>query len=227
MKKKKPRQKLLKVCEAVHYMNLADLRHHPKRIRTMDDEGFAQLRNSLLRIGLYRPMLVKKEGRKKGGVVLGGNQKLRVMRHLVENEHMTVAGPGGAKVPVLFFTGTDEQAEIVVMTDNMHSGDWDYMNLGEHLKDLQNRNIDPQLAGFSQKDIDDLVELANQGMEGLDELVDDDDKKKGDPSIHTFRFRVPKGEQVDMVKAAIEKFGGDHDAALVSMARIALEHSGE
>lgn len=172
---------------------------------------------------------MKKKGKGKSGfVVLGGNQKLKVIRHLIQNEGFTIAGKGGQKVPVVFFEGTEKEAEIVVLRDNLHSGDWDYVSLGEHLKDLENQNIDATLAGFDRKEVDDLKALAEEKMDDLDDLDGGDSgKDKGLGKFHTFRFKVPKGDEENLVKQALELLDCEHDESLVRLARIALEHPPE
>jgi hypothetical protein len=143
-------------------LGLYELSYNEANIRKLGKDGFARLKKKILE-NVYEPLKVWK----KGNVVLSGNQRLSVMRHLVENDGYEID-----KVHVAIYDVDERTAKFIELADNEHDGKYDLEKLMEEFE-----NID----GLDLTDILDpkLIKKIGSKMGSLDDDdldLDDDDK---------------------------------------------------
>ena len=173
-------------CSSDQFMTFSDMVPFEDNPRELSDSGFRKLKKSLLQLGVFKPFLIWKTGSK----VLGGNQRYRVLEHLVETEGYSID-----KLPVTVIDCDEATARTIVLRDNQSDGDWAYEELAEYMNKLKELGGDLDLTGFTSKEHDDLKKLAESGDElrqrleeeaGRDDIDDMVKKKFG------ITFKVPE-----------------------------------
>jgi len=147
---------------------LAVLSPFEENPRTIDENGINQLKQSIKKFGLFKPILVweNSAGRL---IVIGGNQRLRVLRQMAQEGDEVPDD-----IPTVRFEGSERAAKIIALRDNHNDGDWDWAALPAYVSDLADElsksgeELDPTLMGFSEEDLADLLELANSTDANLD-----------------------------------------------------------
>ena len=141
-------------------------KYNPRRDLKPGDSEFEKLKRSIEEFGYVEPVIWNK----RTGTVVGGHQRLKVMRHLGYKEVDCV---------VLDIDENKEKALNVAL--NKISGDWDMPLLGELIKDLSMNGFDVTITGFDMAEIDDYF-----GDDKNSEVVDDNfDVDKAAESIVT------------------------------------------
>jgi len=172
-------------CTSDKYMTFSDLTHFEDNPRELSEAGFKKLKKSLLELGLFKPFLVWKKGNK----VLGGNQRFKVITHLVENEGYKID-----KLPVTILDVDEGAARVIVLRDNQSDGDWAYELLAPYLEDLEKFGIDKSLSGFSDREYEDLQKLVQSPeelREKLEEMAKDTDVDEMMTKQFGIQFKVP------------------------------------
>lgn len=127
---------------------LDKLKENPKNPRTLNKAAFERLKN---KVKSFPEMLEKRPiVYDEDFIVLGGNQRLRVLKELVKE---------GFEVKDSYFMSaegwSEEQKRQFVITDNVSDGEWDYEILGNEWDDLPLN--DWGIDGISW-DTDDVIE---------------------------------------------------------------------
>lgn len=134
-------------------VKLGDLKPSPWPGRRISKAKRVKLKDSILSLGLYHPLLVWKGQ----GVILGGNQRFSVLRELTD-AGLSLGEDG--LVPIVEVECTEDQAKAIFVRDNMHDGDWDKTGLGDLLKTI-NSDV-AKLTGLASGQIDKLTELSQR-----------------------------------------------------------------
>lgn len=152
----------IRVCTSDDYVDVRDLEGLEKNPRSITAEKRASLETSLRELGLFRPLLAWRDADGKA-VVIGGNQRLPVLRELISKGTPLVHEDGSraAGVPVTWFRGSQAQARVVALRDNNADGDWDYPALTEYVTDLRALGADDALLSLSGWSTDALADLAS------------------------------------------------------------------
>lgn len=155
----------IRVCGSDTFAEVGELSPLDGNPRTLTEEAAGKLDESLLALGLFRPLLVwrKPEG---GFAVIGGNQRYQRLVGLVEQGAILVSDDGSPApgIPVTVFEGSEERARLVALRDNNSDGQWDWSALAEFTSDLSERlaalgeeTLDLDLAGFDPIVLEDLA----------------------------------------------------------------------
>lgn len=138
--------------------------YNPRVKLTPRDREYQQLKSSLERFGLVEPLVVNR----RTGVLVGGHQRLTVMRDL-----------GMTEVPVVEVDVDDAQERQLNVALNRLKGRWDNQRLSELLLDLSAADAGAaegilEATGFTQGDIDDVLRRADaeSAQSVLDRLLD-------------------------------------------------------
>lgn len=172
-------------CSSDQYMTFSDIHHFEDNPRELSEAGFKKLKKSILELGLFKPFLIWKKGNK----VLGGNQRFKVITHLVENEGYKID-----KLPVTILDVDEGTARVIVLRDNQSDGDWAYEMLAPYLEDLEKFGIDKSLSGFSDKEYEDLQKLIQspeQLRERLEDMAKDTDVDEMMAKQFGISFKIP------------------------------------
>jgi len=119
------------------------LRPDPANPRHISEAELEALTRSIREFGLVDPIIARAEDH----TVIGGHQRLLAARKL-----------GLKTVPVIFLDITKEKAQLLNVTLNNISGDFDQELLARLLADLsETPDLDLTLSGFEEKDIEQLL----------------------------------------------------------------------
>lgn len=120
-------------------MGIYELELNPKNHRKISKKGFDRLKKKIVE-NVYEPIKVWK----KGNIVLSGNQRLSVMRSLVEDESYVID-----KVDVAVYDVDERTAMFIQLADNEHDGSYDIEKLVDDWEDLESLDlldlIDPKV----------------------------------------------------------------------------------
>ena len=138
--------------------------YNPRKDIQPGDEEYEKLRRSLEEFGYVEPVIWNA----RTGNVVGGHQRLKVLRELGETE-----------IDCVIVDLSEEREKALNIALNKISGGWDKAKLNELLEDLQSTDIDITLTGFSSAEL----EKAFAGKE-----LDDDDGYYGDEREKTYNL---------------------------------------
>ena len=153
--------KPIRVCQSNAYeasVALMPLVDNPRKPLTKSQQ--ADLDKSIFELGLFRPLLVwRGEAGTDEPVVIGGNQRLRRLKELVDAGHPLVFKHDGSPadgVPITDYVGDEASARLVALRDNNSDGDWDWSSLAAFTASLDALDVDMDLSGFDTDFLDDL-----------------------------------------------------------------------
>ncbi len=129
----------------------ANVRRHPER-------NMATIRASLARFGQQRPIVVDASG-----IVRAGNGTLDAAREL-----------GWSEIAIVRTSLLGSEATAFAIADNRSSelAEWDDASLAETLRALQSEDFDLSAVGYTNDELDALVEGLADGMIGDSESAD-------------------------------------------------------
>ena len=157
----------LRVCGSNEYAALETLRALEGNPRVLSPGAAEKLDESLLSLGLFRPLLVWRDPGTETLSVIGGNQRFHRIRFLIEQGArlvFSVDGSPATGIPITVFEGSEERARLVALRDNNSDGEWDWTALATFTADLSERltaladdSIGLDLAGFDPIVLEDLT----------------------------------------------------------------------
>ena len=133
---------------------IGELREWSDNPRTITPAALERLAVSVAEFGLFAPLVVW-QSTDHALFVIGGNQRLRALRALVDSGDDTYR-----TVPVVRFEGTETEARAVLLRDNNNDGDWNWDRVSSLFAELATAEIDPTLSGFDADTVADLTRLA-------------------------------------------------------------------
>jgi DNA modification methylase len=140
--------------EKINIEKLKAAKYNPRKDLKPGDAEFEKLKRSIENFGYVEPVIWNK----RTGNVVGGHQRLKVLKHLGETEIDCV---------ILDIDLNKEKALNVAL--NKISGAWDMPLLSDLIKELQSEDFDVTLTGFDMGEVSDLFK------NGIEENVKDDD----------------------------------------------------
>ena len=162
-------------------VKMEQLKPAPYNPRYMTDEELQRLKESIKTFGLVDPLIWNK----RTGHVVGGNQRLKVLKEL-----------GYAEVDVVVVDIDEETEKALNIALNKHAGHFDLDKLSEVLTEI---NFDPAVLGFDEAEykelITDIEELAEELL--TDEPLEGSKKQKCITCPVCGAKITPKGELCD------------------------------
>jgi len=137
------------------------LSFNEKNVRKITKKAFDRLKNKVLQ-GLYEPLKVWS----KGNVVLSGNQRLAVIRHLIEEDGYDIKSVNCAVYDV-----DERTARFIQLTENEHEGQYDFDKLVEEMED------------FGDLDLKDILDPAT--IRKMDKKIAEGNAQPPDPGDGT------------------------------------------
>ncbi|MCD6399257.1 ParB N-terminal domain-containing protein [candidate division WOR-3 bacterium] len=126
--------------------------YNPRVDLQPEDEEYQQLLNSMKHFGYIVPIIVNK----RTGFVIGGNQRLKILKELKQE-----------KVDIVEIDLPEDKEKALNIALNRIAGDWEYETLQKILKDFEPDELN--LAGFAETDVDAFVEREIEKQEEEDE----------------------------------------------------------
>ena len=149
----------------IEKLKLSDLNpapYNPRKDLKPGDPEFEKLRRSIETFGFVEPLIVN---RRTGNTVVGGHQRLKVLKKLGHTE---------AECVIVDLPETEEKALNVAL--NKVSGDWDVPKLDALIADIRMSDFDVTLTGFdfstearASKDFFDMTEEERDALAEEDE----------------------------------------------------------
>lgn len=136
---------------------LIPARYNPRIELKPGDPAYEKLRRSIETFGYVEPIIFNE----KSGTVVGGHQRLSVLRDMGIEEVECV---------VVSLDENDEKALNVAL--NRVSGEWNTDKLSDLLTELEDSDFDVTLTGFDFDEIEDLIHESEKVLEDIDEIKD-------------------------------------------------------
>lgn len=184
----------------IEHMNISTLNtaeYNPRLQLTPDMPEFERLKQSITEFGNVEPIIWNK----RTGNVVGGNQRLTVLKNLGETETDVVV----VDMPL-------EEEKLLNVALNKVKGDWDYDKLPELLKEFNVEDV--KLSGFSAQELAILCADVNAAIEDIDDddvfyseqefTHEEQDKPQGVSYIEKERERdfIPKRPEDIMINTS-------------------------
>lgn len=169
----------LRMAEKIEMAAVADLIPYAKNARTHSSEQIAEIAASIEHYGFTNPILVANKK------ILAGHGRLAAAIRL-----------NMAEVPVIdlsYMSATDQRAYIIADNRMAEKAGWDDATLAAELEALKSTGIDLDVTGFSEADLDKLMEGL---LEPDPEDPDVDAEPALDPGATLVRKWKPKRGQV-------------------------------
>lgn len=115
--------------------------YNPRKDLKPGDKEYEKIKNSINEFGYVEPIIVNKDM-----TIIGGHQRLKVLKHLGYTEVDCV---------VIEIDKTKEKALNIAL--NRVTGSWDETLLAELIQDLSEMDFDVSLTGFDAPEIDELM----------------------------------------------------------------------
>jgi ParB-like chromosome segregation protein Spo0J len=157
--------------------------YNPRKDLTENDKEYQKLKRSIQEFGYVEPVIFNQ----KTGVVVGGHQRLKVLKDLGHDEVDCV---------VVDIDDTKEKALNIAL--NKISGEWDFSKLKDLLLDIDTGEIDISLTGF---DLDEIERLMTQFK--ADDFGEEFELPEGDKAPFQQMTFTLADEQAELIKNEI------------------------
>ena len=114
--------------------------YNPRIMLKPGDLEYENIKNSIETFGYVDPIIINSDG-----TIIGGHQRYRILLDL-----------GYDTTQVVVVEASKEQEKALNIALNKITGEWDEKKLTELLIELDLSNIDMQLTGFSEKELENL-----------------------------------------------------------------------
>lgn len=143
-------------------LGIYEITLNEKNLRKISKKGFERLKKKILE-GIYKPILVWK----KNNVVLSGNQRLAVIRHLVENEGYKIAD-----IDCAIYDVDEKKARFIEACDNVNEGEYDFEKMIENYEDIEEFDMKELFEPSIAKKLD--AKLIDNGDIEIDDVPKED-----------------------------------------------------
>lgn len=130
--------------------------YNPRKDLTINDAEYKKIKRSIETFGYVDPIIVNE----RTGVIVGGHQRLKVLREL-----------GYEEIEVSIVDLDEKQEKALNIALNKISGEWDFELLKDLLEELDAGDFDVELTGF---DMDEIEKLMTRFFDEDDETEEDD-----------------------------------------------------
>jgi len=198
----------------IEKMKVSDLKFAPYNPRKIDDKELAKLKRSITEFGYVEPIVWNQ----RTGFVVGGNQRLKVLREL-----------GIEEVDVVIIDLDDAKERALNVALNKISGEWDFPKLKDLLTDIDTGDFDIELTGFDLDEIENLITFDKEPEEddfdadaAIEEIEEPKTKRRdiyllgkhrlmcGDSTVKEDVEKLMDGKKADMVFTD-PPYGVDYD----------------
>lgn len=145
------------IIKKVAIEKLTPAEYNPRVELKPGDAAYEKLKRSIETFGYVEPIIFNE----RSGTVVGGHQRLSVLRDLGETEVECV---------IVNMDENDEKALNIVL--NKVNGEWDMDKLSELLAEIDNSDYDATLTGFDLDEIEEMIQTSAPETEDIDEVVD-------------------------------------------------------
>lgn len=159
--------------------------YNPRQELHPGDPAYEKIARSIEEFGYVDPLVVNQDG-----TVIGGHQRLRVLKDMGAEE---------ADVVVLDLDKEREKALNIAL--NKITGEWDPVKLTEVIGDLDLEDYDLTLTGYTEKELEAILAEVRLDPDSLTDDFELPDREN--VLMHTMNVTMHK-DQIEIVKAAID-----------------------
>lgn len=145
------------IIKKVAIEKLTPAEYNPRVELKPGDAAYEKLKRSIETFGYVEPIIFNE----RSGTVVGGHQRLSVLRDLGETEVECV---------IVNMDENDEKALNIAL--NKVNGEWDMDKLSELLAEIDSSDYDATLTGFDLDEIEEMIQTSAPETEDIDEVVD-------------------------------------------------------
>ena len=146
--------------QKINILKLKPSEYNPRKDLQPEDEEYIKIKNSIFEFGYVAPVIINADM-----TVIGGHQRLKVLKELGYEEIQCI---------VVDLDKNKEKALNLAL--NKISGEWDNDKLEAILAELKETDIDINVTGFSNDEIDDILKDiigSNEDDFDLEEALDE------------------------------------------------------
>ena len=146
--------------QKINILKLKPSEYNPRKDLQPEDEEYIKIKNSILEFGYVAPVIINADM-----TVIGGHQRLKVLKELGYEEIQCI---------VVDLDKNKEKALNLAL--NKISGEWDNDKLEAILAELKETDIDINITGFSNDEVDDILKDiigSNEDDFDLEEALDE------------------------------------------------------
>jgi len=139
--------------------DLKPAEYNPRLDLQPEDKEYQDIKRSIVEFGLVEPLVVNKDY-----TIIGGHQRLKVLREF-----------NWSLIPCIIVDLNKQKEKMCNIALNKISGDWDIPRLKDILEELDTGELNMDLTGFGEQEIEDLM---TQFHIEDDEEIDNEEKIK-------------------------------------------------
>lgn len=137
--------------------------YNPRKDLQQEDKEYQKIKKSIQEFGYVEPVIYNKTT----GIVVGGHQRLKVLKEL-----------GYDEIDVVEIEVTNKQEKALNIALNKIEGQWDKTMLKDLLEDLDDGSLDMELTGFDDWEIEQLMTQYHVDEEELDKFFQEEQEPK-------------------------------------------------
>lgn len=154
-------------------LNIADIKpakYNPRKDLQSGDVEYEKIKRSIMEFDLVEPLVINKQT----GNLVGGHQRLKVLREL-----------GKTEVEAVIVDLSESREKALNLALNKAQGEWDLPKLKDLLLEIDTGEFDIEITGFDEKEIEDLMNQLytpdeNEKDDDVPEVAKEPITKKGD-----------------------------------------------
>lgn len=127
--------------QKINILKLKPSEYNPRKDLKPEDEEYKKIKNSILEFGYVLPIIINSDM-----TVIGGHQRLKVLKEL-----------GYEQIQCIIVNLDKNKEKALNLALNKISGEWDDEKLEQILAELKETDIDMNITGFSNDEIDDIL----------------------------------------------------------------------
>lgn len=172
--------------------------YNPRKDLTPEDREYQKIKRSIEEFGYVEPIIYNVTT----GTIVGGHQRLKVLKEL-----------GYTDIAVVEIEETPEREKALNLALNKIEGEWDMAALKDLLQELDTGELDMDMTGFDDWEIEQLMTQYYVGDDIPEELemeTESDDGEKTQKNILTF-----DGKKVAMTDEELDLLNSRYDTYVV------------
>ena len=150
--------------------------YNPRKDLTTDDKEYQKIKRSIKEFGYIQPIIVNKNT----NIIIAGNQRYKVLKDL-----------GYAEVDCVEVDVSEQEEKTLNLAMNKIDNEWDMAALKDLLQELDTGELDMDLTGFDNWEIEQLMTQFHVDEEPFDEYAEDiEDIEKSDTIVVVGEYRI-------------------------------------
>ena len=127
--------------QKINILKLKPSEYNPRKDLKPEDEEYQKIKSSILEFGYVAPIIINQDM-----TVIGGHQRLKVLKEL-----------GYEEIQCIIVNLDKNKEKALNLALNKISGEWDNDKLEQILAELKETDIDMNITGFSNDEIDNIL----------------------------------------------------------------------